>query len=524
MHLATGTVDAFLPFEPFNADYFGLTKLGSVLGVAGLVRWAGLGGDAAMRVLMLGGFALLLIASASLVRAWSGASWPIVAATLLLMPGVAESAFFFNDNVPAAGLLVAGLALLRDGRSAVRSCLAGSVIGLAVVARTDMVLATAAVPLILLERGGLATRAMRDAVLAGASALVVVTICYAAVHVTPLDALRVGSIAVDLWAKPPSVLKHGLELLLFCGLPGLVLVPFGLVALVRARSWARLALLAGIPLVLNGVLFGKMWEVRQFLPLTPFLGALIATGSAALVRGARARRVVGPAIAASLVAAVWLGAPSCRVTSDGPRNVLGRLRGIADWRDWQEAVRGEFRTIDGVVSDVIRGPSTIVLADGWNEDRYLHLRLLEAGFAMDPRADAATACGAIGERVQRGSSRVTQLSLRQSFLPEWRQLQPERMERFVLPCVAASPTAPVVLLARRSRVARLLDGDPAHEALEGATLTLSEDPIVAVTLAPAMTGRLLDGYRAIAEASGGERAHTVPEALAATRARTGFNR
>src|SRR4051812_37985514 len=98
LHLDRDLVTNFDTLQPLNTEYFGLSKLGWVLSIAGLMK-PGLVSGAAMTVLNWAGFAALCAASVFVVRRWTRAPIPLIAAGLLLLPGISESAFFFNDNI-----------------------------------------------------------------------------------------------------------------------------------------------------------------------------------------------------------------------------------------------------------------------------------------------------------------------------------------------------------------------------------------------------------------------------------------
>lgn len=485
LHVAEGSVRDFMPFAPLNADYYGLTKLGAVLGVAWLSPL--LGGEGAFRLLLWGGMALTLGTSAWLIRQWSGSRWIVCAATLVLMPGVAESGFFFNDNVLAAGLILPALAIILRWRSPAAALIAGALIGCAVTVRTDMmVLAATAVPLIAIERRSWRKAAIVTGI-AGATAVAVLFALYALVGATPIDAAKVGALAVSLWARTPDPWRFLSVILLFCGLPGLVLAALGAARLARVRAWYRLALLAGVPVLFNLILFGKMWEVRQLLVLAPFVGALVARGIDAAVTEAGARRWGLPATL-SLVALFSLAGPILGYNfSDGPRELTGRLAGIVRWRGWQEAVRQDFARIDRLVAATPGGRPHAIITDGWNDDRYLHLTLLERGFR---RAPLPPACTMIAEAMRSGSRTVVQLSMRQSFLKHWEVLQPMRFERRALPCLAAIRAEQVTLLATGPRGAALLSASPVQIPDD-----LADDPLVARPVDGAALARLGFGYR-----------------------------
>ena len=516
LHVAQGTVADFMPSAAFNADYFGLTKLGAVLGVAGLSPM--LGGDGAMRAIMLASLVVFLGASAYLIRRWSGSGWTVVALVLIVIPGATENAFFFNDNVPAAALLVLALAVLDRAKSWPLALVAGLLIGWAVAVRTDVVLvAVAAAPLITLERQGL-RRAALSTVVAGLAAVALLFGVFASVHASPLDAIRAGALANRLWDRTASPLGAAFQFVYFCGWPGFALMLFGLFELAKRRAWRTLALLAGAPLFFSAILLGSLWESRQFLTLLPFIGALAARGAQAALADMRGGRRVLLACVALITLVVFLAPVRRLVISDGPRVLFGRLWGVSLWTDWQAGVRRDMATVDGLVARLPRGRPVAVLTDGWDDDRYLHLRLVERGYRRTPLPPA---CGAIGEGMGRGDGTLVQLTLLQSFVPYWPALQPQRLEQGALPCLAAVHPVEVVWLGRKGRIDALLDPHPGRPLGPDLGITRTS-PIVALRLDAKGLSALGQAYRREAAAMGGRRDWL--QAQAAMVSQTGFSR
>ncbi len=516
-HLANGTMNAFSPSQPFNTEYFTLTKLGAVLGIAGLERAFGLGGADAMRVLMWGGFALCVAGSAALIRRWSGAPWAIVCAVLLLMPGLFESAFFFNDNVPGAGLMIAALALFRAEREPARWQVTGVLIGLGVAVRIDMVLVCTAIPLIALETQGW-RRGMVATAAVGAVAVAVVFIMFAFVGATPFDAVRAGAIAVDLWQRPGSLFYQFVLMIPFCGVAGLLLVLLGIGGAVRSGGRMRTLLLFGVPLLVNLALIGKVWEVRQLLVLTPFFGTLAALGIVRLVADFRAGNRIVPVTVAALAAAAMVAPPTWLYMKDGPRAVVGRIGGIAIWRSWQTEVDRDFATISTLVPRELAPGTVSILTDQWDEDRYLHLVLVDSGvtFIRSPRDSA---CAYVAS-VAAAPVTVQHITVQQSFVPYWQDIQADRLHTLVSRCLArAFAPQRIFLLARADRMAIFFGkGDVIGSRTVDPRLTaVGYAPIVGMELDAARLARLETVYRRNSTADPHQ---TVVSGMAATRART----
>ncbi|MDF7777391.1 hypothetical protein P1X14_19190 [Sphingomonas sp. AOB5] len=508
IHLSEGTLADFFPSQPINTEYFGLTKLGAVLGVAGLVK-LGLSGEAAMRLLTLLGLILLAGGSARLIRQWTGAPWLLICAVLLLIPGIAESSFFFADNMLGAGLLVAGLAIFAARQGVATALATGLLTGLAITVRTDLVLVTPAILLIAWQRQPLPRAAAATAIAAIAS-LTTLWLAFALVGASPLDAIRTGARAVTLWERPGDLWRQSLAMLLFLGPPALLLCLLGIrPALAGGRH--RAALLLGMPLLMNLALAGRIWEVRQLLPLTPFLASVCVLGAMQLLSEWRSGRRFMPGAVSALIAAVLIAPPAIVYVSDGPRAMIGRIAAIPLWQQWQAGVRGNFALIDRVIASAPPGATFAVVTDYWNEDRYLHLRLLEHGYRAVPQSPE---CDAIGQTMAKGDRTILQISPHQTFLANAGTLYPARLTQLASPCLHGLQP---VLIASSDRVRRLANG------IDPVAAWHPDDPeLTATVLSPALLDRLGRDHRLESANDPPGKFRTLDAARDATRAQTRF--
>lgn len=533
IHVANGTLSAFDSLQPLNAEYYALTKLGAVLAVAAPVA-LGVGSDLAMRLMMWTGFALLAGGSAFLARKWSGARWWIVLLPLLLLPGILESAYIYNDNMLAAGLATMGLCFLyaRHGLGLVA---AGLLLGFAVLTRTDTVLIGVCVPVILIERFGLGRGSVAALAVVGLSAAVALLGPLAFFNSTIFDVLNVGSAAVEIWNRPTSGGKTFLMILYFLGVPGLVLVGVGVAALVRGKDRLAMARLLLAPALLVAILHDKLWEIRQLLALAPFLCALAAIGLKAVYEGGetRARLWLRPGLAV-LALLCLVGPVSAPRLQDGPRVLSGRVWTIPLWRAWQQAPRHDLATLDRIVRSASPGRPLLLFADDWNEDRYLHLTLLDAGFRPAGPAGLAPPCRPVAEHFAKGASRVVLVRLHHAVVPYWREIKEERMMLWALPCLRGLPAADALFVASSAHARALVpaatrrpafgpgEDDPRRSPLVAST---AYGPLVALPLTPELQSQLLSGYRREAAElprEAGRPKPTLRDAVAASRRRTGF--
>ncbi|MBC7504437.1 MAG: hypothetical protein H7267_01700 [Sandarakinorhabdus sp.] len=504
IHLKTGSIESFDLLQPLNTQYFGLTKLGSVIFLAGLLSVLPIGPDLALNFMMWSGLAALLLASVMLVRRWSGASWRYVLLPLLLFPGILESSFFYNDNVPSAGAAAVALCLLY-GRSRWSAAAAGALFGLAVLTRTDTILVCAAAPIIVYERFGFSRMALTHLAIVAAAGGTVLIWTLAMFHASLVDVLRIGVIAVEVWDRPPSG-AHGLLILVFfVGAAGLVAAACGAARLARRHQRTALLRLCIVPLLVLLVMPGKLWEIRQLLLLTPFLCALATIGLQAIFEGqeTKARRLLRPAIMALTIVGL-VGPPAAVTSADGPRVLGGRVWMIPAWRGWQAGTRNDFALLDALIGLAASARRSAIIPDDWNEDRYLHLLLLDRGYHVAGPSALPPACRLVAEHFVRGKSEVVLVRNHQSFVSYSNLLSAERFARLSRPCLG-SLAAPAYIVMSSSRAEQLLPGQAGLRfvgsgigdvRLDPVVASLSYGPLIAFELNAALEARLLKGFRA----------------------------
>jgi hypothetical protein len=460
LHIREGDVSKFDGLYPVNVEFFGLTRLGTALVVSLLSRLPGVSGDLAMRVTMWVSFAVFLIASAILTRRWSSASWTAAAMALLLLPGATESAFFFNDNVLSSALALASLALIVTRHGVASAAVAGLAFGAAMLARADALLIAPAVPLLFHQADRFERRFFLKSAVFGVCCAVVVFGVLAAFHSTFLDVVRISGYVVSLWDRGWSLLRHAEQGILFAGIVGAIFLGLGVFQVVRQRDRPTLLLLVGVPLVFNLASLGKLWESRQFLPLTPFLAALVIRGWRYAAPAPGASRwwhmrtmLVGVAVF------VMLGPLVNQRIDDGPRATIGRLQDLRQWLRWQRAVNTNVRDIHRFTADLESSGLSVVLTDEWTPDRFFHLALQESGFDVVSTAHLPAACQKTAELFARGQSRVVHVRLHSPIFRAWELMMPERASIYGRPCVKALGADTVYMLAVSDRLQALLERD-----------------------------------------------------------------
>jgi hypothetical protein len=507
---------------PLNVDYFGLTKLGWVLALAGL-NWLGLGMTAALTLISWTSTAAFAAGTMFLVRKWTGAAPLLIGAGLLLFAGVSETSFFFNDNIPASALAIAGLCALYLRAAWLGGVICGLLFAMAVLTRADSALLGAVVPLLVLERHGLSHRGFSTLAVAGLTGALVLFGVLGSFGATPLDILKVAAAAIAAWDRDTGTGEAMPLLVYFLGLPGFILVACGVLAEIQKRAWLQMARLLVVPMLFGLLLWDSLWECRQFLILTPFLLALaihgfrlvffLETGSVA--RGIRIAVIVA-------TAATFLAPVVSPGLADGPRALFGRIANISRWHAWQEAVAGDFRKLKGLTESRADDRSRVIVVNSWNEDRYLHLTLQEAGFAIRPSSVAA--CNLVAERFVKDGREIYVVRPQHSFVPYSVHLASERVTRWGAPCLREVRPQSVIFVASADVARRLLrpPGDAPTEETQQATPYHS--PLVAVPLPNASLDPLLVGYRRAAKSSAAmsRPPRTLAEAAASTQALTRF--
>jgi hypothetical protein len=435
-HLNAGRIGDYDRLHPANLEYFALSRLGAIAWLSVLTGPFGLSGEWAMRLTMWLGFAALASSSFILARRWTKAPSVTVVVALLLIPGVTENAFFYNDTILAAALGTTALAVLSASPGVVGTAVSGVLFGCAIVARLDAVLLGPAMALVGYEQHGLGRQFWSRAGVFAVGATLPVVLVPAALHASIFDIVAITRYAISLWGNGFRPAQHAREASLFLGIPGGVLVALGCVGLARRGDYRRALLLVGVPALFNLVALGKIWQSRQLLPMTPFLVALAILGWRHTL--AEARKGNGRSALTLTVVAIcglaWLAPILLVVDSDGPRAPYGRLWTPPLWRRWQNAVSANFDALRFLVASA-RPDSSAIITDTWDADRYLHLTLQEAGYTLTEGHSPYASCDRTAEEFTRGARRILHIRLHQPFLPNWSQLAAARLEEWGRPCL-----------------------------------------------------------------------------------------
>lgn len=370
----TGTLALVDAAYPFDTEFYLLTRFGMSSAIA-LFPVAGLDGNLIFAIITGLGFAVSAVMGFLFVRQWTDAPPASVLFALIVLPGFAESAFFLHENMLALAFFTSAMVLIGWRQKLWAAAAAGGLLGLALLTRSDFILLAPALPLILWARFETLNRLLLATVVGIATTVATFWVPLLAVGITPLDLIAVINHSVTLWARDP-LLEIPLRMaFLFAGAAGLLLLPFGVISAARNATWPVRLLLLGVPLLFLLIYGSKLWQARQFLPIFPFVLALVAMGGNTLWR--LMPSLPGRTVACLLLAFLWLS-PGPIVFFDGPRMLTGQFWSPLVWRDWQNQVADQLAIIDAEVDGLANGG--VLVTDDWTMDRYTHLAFRENGW------------------------------------------------------------------------------------------------------------------------------------------------
>ena len=404
------TQDAIMPVI---TQYLFLTRVGIVLLLRLVDGVFGPAGDAGFRGLTMASFVLLSLSSAALARREGKLGWPACLAGVLLIQGLIEVGSFFNDNIISAALGVAALALVSRSSGILSCAMAGALLGMAMLCRTDAVLlCPAAAGLVWLHHDRLGPILGRGTAMLG-GVLLVFLLMFALTGVTMLDALRISG---DFFPSKIGIVYRAIVASLFFGAPALALLAIGLVLNVRHHLASRnlrwgLVFLAYPAAVAGLAVLRLSTEVRYLYPLlAPFCLVHVARGvewlAGSLSRPGLPRRA-GWAVMAAL--ALLMVLPPVAFVRDGPHSVVGRIWMPLLWFRWQDSVAQSLRRIDALAAAAETNTQTLVLSTHFNDDFFLKLRLLDHGFRIIPAEAVFAECQGGFSAYQKSGHLVTHL-------------------------------------------------------------------------------------------------------------------
>ncbi len=348
-------------------------------------------GDWAFRGLMLGGFALLVATSLKVAAHWGQTppQWGWLA--LVLVPGIPELSFFFNDNLISAALAASSLACLAAARHTVMRCVAAGVLmALATLCRIDAVLLMPILvgAILCAPTAQPGWRRWTPALWLGLSAGLTLLLLSALHGFSVIDVFVIGKqFSVDIDAARAQLLMVRLRFI------GLAAAPFWLIGLGCTwlacpegnSRWHKILwrLTFIVYPVLLFFLAPRVTQMRYVLPLlTPLLAWHVAAGLAwtwrAWQQGRLHRGLAMVLLAWCVITMAW--PPHKLILQDGPRTLVGRLWTPAAWLQWQAAAELSMQRLHAFTNELDHAEQSMVISSHFSEEFYLRLRLIEAGY------------------------------------------------------------------------------------------------------------------------------------------------
>jgi len=100
--------------------------------------------------------------------------------------------------------------------------------------------------------------------------------------------------------------------------------------------------------------------------------------------------------------------------SDGPRMLVGRLWSPLSWWRWQRMVDESMSRVSALTRELDHEPAPLVITTSWNGEFFVHLRLLELGYANTTAAAVFPGCDGFSVYT-RGEHRLLHLRLHNEF-------------------------------------------------------------------------------------------------------------
>ena len=195
-------------------------------------------------------------------------------------------------------------------------------------------------------------------------------------------------------------------LLYFFGLPMIMLLPFGIVENYHNNSLKWSIVLSAYPILLFVVILPILFSLmvlpksqsirHYFLLLTPFIGIHGGRAIEILATSLRLKTEPRRRMITLIGAVICLGLlimPTIGRQGDGPVSLTGRLWNPLRWFHWQQTMASDLKRLEQIIDAANQNKRTLVLSSSANDDRYLHLRLIENGFLLSPDHNPLPGCG-----------------------------------------------------------------------------------------------------------------------------------
>lgn len=488
--LAGGWVDRHDLDLPLVSQFI-LTSRPGVIAILGTLDvLAGGSSDASFRLLTALSLFALLAASCVFARRWGGVRYPTSLLALLVVPGGLTLGFYFNDNVVAAAFAASAMAAVGPPSRVPTFVAAGVCMAMAVLCRIDSMLAVPMIALMAAAQGSSFRRLILAALAFALGFVPVLVVAALMLRFTIFDSLALA----QLFQVPGGHFRGLLRGLYFFGLISPPLLALGasweLQTLAGWRTlrgqperlWRFVLLILYPALVLAYAAYAAS-EIRYFFPLLLPVIALHGGKGVELVVATLGRSGLrfAAALAFVILAIILAALPSMLVNvRDGPASLTGELWSPSLWRGWQGLQERSLARVDAIARDAERRQRTVVVSSSWNDEFYLRLRLMEAGFRNVETPAAFAGCQGFAT-YRRGGSTVLHVRLWPEY---WRSpfAQAEHAALFLTtayecPAVRASPNNWLTTFGIVSVPLIEVQGFPALRFAEPADVQVSTNPL-----------------------------------------------
>jgi hypothetical protein len=394
---------------PIHAEYFYLSRIGVVYLVQAFARIFG-DGDGAFRAVIIVSFAVYLVASAALARRYAGVGLLAALIVQLLTPGIVSLGFFFNDNVVSEASALLGLALLPDLRlvwtrkSSARAVAGGFLFGFAILARTDgFLILPIAFSFMVLETRDVRAIAI-NLLWIGAGLALALCVPYILSGVSIVQIYQIGRFFQEVHDDMPrGHVSMAILVILFLGLPNLVLLVLGGRITLRSKGITAAIVLALFPALLLIFFASHALETRMFFPLLgPYVAIHAGQGLEWIWKNLPSPLVLSHPASLLLVTllVVWGLPPAYTPNKEGPRPVVGQFWSPLLWRTWQGEQRAELNEAD--VPLHAAGSKAVIVTLNYTTDAFLRLRLWETGYRPVSVQSVAPRCHSDFETWRKG--------------------------------------------------------------------------------------------------------------------------
>ncbi|AMO24435.1 hypothetical protein GCM10027034_12990 [Ramlibacter solisilvae] len=387
-------------YQPALTEFIFYTRQG----VSGLLhaidRFFGVGGDAGFRILNIASLLIVLASSVRFARDRGRADMRLALACLLLTPGIVETAFFFNDNIVSAAFACLAMAVAGPRTSVLRYGASGTLFGMAILCRLDAVFALPFIAGLAFHDSPSIPHLARRAVAFSAGLLLLLGAFFLLTGASMFDAIRIAQEFSQL-SKRWMASIYVMPAIYFFG----ILTPLHMIIgaipdlrdLIRGqRFWYPLTLVA-YPVLLTIYAMNTGHQIRYMFPLlAPVICLHAERGLRWMLDHRKANTGIAPRVRwvwIALLLYALMFPPTAVILRDGPQAMTGRLyMPIVAWR-WQDATKQSMQRVDALVSQLVVSERPLVISAHYNDDFYLKLRLMEAGYVDTPVARRYPACG-----------------------------------------------------------------------------------------------------------------------------------